>query len=143
MLEQRGILQAPKLVLWDWQDTLHNGAYFLPFAIDLINYFYKFDIKQAVITNAQAAKIIPLLDKEKLLQKIELVVGADMGLPIKPYPDMILYALKHYKIDKKDAILFGDSDNDMIAAKKADVNFYSVWNGLENIWSFYNNIDVK
>ncbi len=41
----------------------------------------------------------------------------------KPNPGMLLKAIKHYKLEKKNCIFIGDRRKDQIAAKKAKIRF--------------------
>jgi phosphoglycolate phosphatase-like HAD superfamily hydrolase len=126
-----------RLILWDWQDTLHNGQMDLPYAEKLLEYFNKLGLKQAVISNARASSIkavVSLIGWDKYL---ELIVGSDLGLNLKPAPDMILYACDFFSMQPSQALFFGDSLADKSAACAAGCDFYSSALGLQD---FYKNL---
>lgn len=123
-----------KVILWDWQDTLHNGQMDLPYASNLLQYFSQKNVHQGVISNARMASIkavVNLLEWDKYL---ELIVGNDMGLNVKPAPDMILYACEIFKINPSQALFIGDSAADQAAANAAGCDFYSSALGLQDFY---------
>lgn len=119
----------PKLILWDWQGTLYYDQP-LQYSHQLIELFSKNDILQGVVSNAMSRDI-------QSPWKFDIIVGADAGLPLKPNPAMILYALKALKVDPKDTLFIGDSTTDMQAASAAGCKGYCVARGLKEVWEFY------
>ena len=62
-------------------------------------------------------------DAEKFVQ---ITVGRDSLLPLKPAPDMILEARRAGVAAARETIYVGDTPADHAAARAADVTFYGI-----------------
>lgn len=76
-------------------------------------------LKIALITNTPKKILIPTLKHYKLKKYFKAIVTVDDVKRGKPAPDMVLKACKMLKVNPKNAILVGDTKNDMIAGKRA------------------------
>ncbi len=95
-------------------------------AIELIRFLEQRRTRIGVVTS-NSSRIVKLwIQKHGLAAAIELIVGRDSLLPLKPAPDMILDALKTANIDATQAVYVGDSLADCAAAGSASVAFYGV-----------------
>jgi phosphoglycolate phosphatase-like HAD superfamily hydrolase len=65
-------------------------------------------------------------DRAEAASAVDLIVGRDSGLPLKPSPATIERALAACDISPADAAFVGDSAADLNAAKAAAVRFYGV-----------------
>ncbi|HOT96004.1 MAG TPA: HAD-IA family hydrolase [bacterium] len=75
----------------------------------------------AVVTNKRLVQSRALLRAIDLDKYFKLLVGPELVHHIKPAPDMILHALDHFGIDPDQALMVGDTDNDLLAAQAAGV----------------------
>jgi len=75
----------------------------------------------AVVTNKRLVQSRALLGAIDLEKYFDLLVGPELVRHIKPAPDMILHALDHFKITPDQALMVGDTDNDLLAAQAASV----------------------
>jgi len=73
----------------------------------------------AVVTNKPQAAALDLLDRFHLSQWIDVVVGGDSGLPQKPNPDPLLRACETLRVPATQALMVGDSQTDVLAARAA------------------------
>jgi phosphoglycolate phosphatase len=73
----------------------------------------------ACVTNKHQRFTLPLLDKTGLAPFFELVVSGDTCTRKKPYPDMLLHACAHFGVVPAEALMVGDSSNDVEAARAA------------------------
>jgi phosphoglycolate phosphatase len=73
----------------------------------------------ACVTNKHARFTLPLLDKTGLAPFFELVVNGDTCARTKPHPDMLLHACAHFDVAPVEALMVGDSSNDVEAARAA------------------------
>src|SRR5260370_33699643 len=62
----------------------------------------------------------------KAYHLVDLIVGRDSGLALKPSPAMVERALAVCAVTPADAAFVGDSEADLNAAKAAAVHFYGV-----------------
>ncbi len=76
-------------------------------------------IRLAVVTNKPRRMAIELLTRMSLSQWIELVVGGDSGLPRKPHPQPVLAACEALGVPAAQALMVGDSQTDVLAARAA------------------------
>ncbi|MBI2558218.1 HAD family hydrolase [Candidatus Woesearchaeota archaeon] len=76
-------------------------------------------IKIALITNTPKKILMPVLKRYKIKKYFDAVVTIDGVKKGKPAPDMALKACKMLKVSPKNAIIVGDTKNDMMAGKRA------------------------
>lgn len=75
----------------------------------------------AVVTNKRLEQSMALLKTIELDRYFRLFVGPELVTRIKPAPDMIHYALAQFGIPPDQALMIGDTDNDLLASKAAGV----------------------
>ena len=81
-------------------------------------------VKLAVATNAYKATTLATLKHSKIAHLFDEVVSfEDVNAP-KPNPHMLLFAKE--RLNSKKPIFIGDSDNDSLAAKRANMPFLYV-----------------
>jgi phosphoglycolate phosphatase len=76
-------------------------------------------LRLAVVTNKPGKMALELLTRLGLSQWIELVVGGDSGLPRKPHPQPLLTACELLGVSPGQALMVGDSQIDVLAARAA------------------------
>jgi HAD superfamily hydrolase (TIGR01509 family) len=83
----------------------------------------------AIVTSNSSRTVGCWLKQHQLLDAVNEIVGRDSILPLKPAPDMILSALARCHGKAADAVLVGDSEADVGAARRAGVNFFGIAGG--------------
>ena len=73
----------------------------------------------AVVTNKPRGIAVDLLTRLSLGQWFEVVVGGDSGLPRKPHPHALLMACEELGVRAAQALMVGDSQTDVLAARGA------------------------
>jgi len=73
----------------------------------------------AVVTNKSRSIAVELLTRTSLAQWIDVVVGGDGGLPRKPHPQPLLAACEKLGVPAAQAVMVGDSQTDVLAARAA------------------------
>jgi phosphoglycolate phosphatase len=73
----------------------------------------------AVVTNKPTAAALRLLRHLEIAQYLALVVGGDQGLPRKPHPQPLLAACAGLGVPPAAALMIGDSQTDVQAARAA------------------------
>ena len=76
-------------------------------------------IKVGLISNSTRFIVLATLNHFKIKIYFNAVVTMDDVKRRKPSPDMVLKACKILKVSPKNAILVGDTNNDMLAGKRA------------------------
>ncbi len=82
--------------------------------------------KMAVVTNKPYAFVSPILEKLALTEFFEMFLGGDSLEKRKPDAQPLLHVCKTLGIDVDDAVMIGDSKNDIIAAQRAGMQSIGV-----------------
>jgi len=80
----------------------------------------------AVVTNKFGAAAQKLLQHMHLAQWLDTVVGGDSGLPRKPHPEPLLRACEELGVARAAALMVGDSQVDVSAARAAGLSVVCV-----------------
>ena len=94
----------------------------------------------AVATNKPEEFVKPILKGMGIFEYFDCVVGANDTLEKKPSPKPLEYICNRYDVDVTDAVMVGDSKNDILAANRANIDSIAVsygYNHNEDI-SLYN-----
>jgi phosphoglycolate phosphatase len=75
--------------------------------------------KLAIATNKPVAMSIHILNKCSLLKYFHYIVGPEMVQNGKPHPDMLTYLLHICGVAPDQALMVGDTENDLLAGKAA------------------------
>ncbi|GAA4651063.1 phosphoglycolate phosphatase [Kistimonas scapharcae] len=78
-------------------------------------------VKQAVVTNKSGNFSAQLLEEKGLTQFFFQVIGGDTLPEKKPHPLPLLHVVEQCNVSVEDALMVGDSKNDVIAAKAAGI----------------------
>ena len=84
-----------------------------------LKYFKSTGIKLGVVTNKPQMFAIPLLKHMKLFPYFDFILGGEVIPERKPAPEPILYCLEKLGIEPYNAMMVGDSDNDILASNRA------------------------
>lgn len=93
--------------------TVYDGV------VEGLKYFKQRGIKLAVVTNKPQVFAIPLLKYMGIFEYFDFVLGGEVLDERKPSPKPLLYCLDKLNVSYNDAIMVGDSDNDIIAGNNA------------------------
>jgi len=78
--------------------------------------------KLALITSSEREVIDVVLAHHELIDLFDLVISVNDVKEHKPDPEGILFALKKFGVSPNEAVMIGDSDKDLGAAKNAGVD---------------------
>lgn len=93
-----------------------------PDALEVLAYFKKIHKKTALITSSPHANIHDLLKHYDMLELFDAIIAADDVTNHKPHPEPLLKALETLGGTVDKALMIGDSDKDLGAAKNAGVD---------------------
>lgn len=93
-------------------------------AKELVKTLSKKGYKLGVVSSKKTDLVCHGLELFGMLDKMDIVIGADEVENHKPAPDGILLAIK--RLDAKNAVYVGDTKNDMIAAQNANIKTIAV-----------------
>jgi len=97
-----------------------------PHGRELLSELRRDGAKLAICTNKPQGITEDVLAKLELRQFFQAVVGATDALPRKPNPDMLLAALAALGAEPSEAVMIGDSSNDVGTARAAGVPVVAV-----------------
>lgn len=99
-------------------------------AIELLETLQSQGVNTAIITNKPIAYTLPLL--QKLGLRADLVLGGDSLPEKKPSALPLLHALEHFSLQSDQAVMVGDSVNDVLAAQRAGISCVAVTYGYNH-----------
>ncbi len=80
----------------------------------------------ACVTNKPGQFVAPVLEGVGLAHFFALTIAGDSLPRKKPAPDPLLHCLAHFDVPAGAAVMVGDSDNDVLAARAAGVKVVAV-----------------
>lgn len=105
------------------ESRLYDGA------ARLLEWLGEQDVKLAIATNKPLRHTEILLDALSLRSRFELVLGGDSAPRKKPDPAALHECLRHFALKPQDALMVGDSENDIEAARAAGIDSVCVTYG--------------
>jgi phosphoglycolate phosphatase len=88
-------------------------------------------LKLGVVTNALQHLAETVLTRFGLAAYLQLIVGGDRVTQHKPHPEPLWRACDHFNVDPQEALMVGDSVNDVAAARAAGCAIVCVPHGYD------------
>jgi HAD superfamily hydrolase (TIGR01662 family) len=101
-----------------------------PTAIETLKTLKSFGHNIGIVTSKMNYVAKKHLEITGLLSYVDLIIGYEDVKEHKPNPEGLLIAMKHFNANKNDTIYVGDHENDILAAKKANIKAVLVFNSL-------------
>jgi HAD superfamily hydrolase (TIGR01509 family) len=98
----------------------------MPGAIALLCTLAVRRIPVAIVTSNSSVTVRRWLEKNRVREAVQIIVGRDSGLGLKPSPATVRRALELLEAQAEDAIFIGDSVADLEAARAAGVRFCAI-----------------
>lgn len=108
----------------------HITAHAYPGVEQVLLYYRSRGTMMAVVTNKPAGLAERTLEVAGLSDLVDLLMGDDGTLPLKPHPDLLLSVLAQLGVETGEAIMVGDSAVDIFAGKAARVLTCGVTYGI-------------
>ncbi len=131
--------RAHKTFLEHYQRNLAQKTCLYPHVLETLKRLQKQGYRLTIITNKPIKFVKPILDKLMLSSLIEYYLGGDSLLEKKPHPLPLLHLCKTLKIDPNDAVMIGDSRNDLLAGSAVPMSTIAVtygYNQGENLLDY-------
>jgi len=93
---------------------------------ETLELLHKNAYKLVIITNKPSAFIEPILTKLEMFHLFSFCLGGDSLEEKKPHPLPLIYACEKLNFSIEDALMIGDSKNDILAAKAANIESIGV-----------------
>ena len=85
-----------------------------------------------IVTNDLENSTILQIEKEKIYNYFDYIVGSDSGYGAKPNCGQLVNFAKKFEIKPSETVMVGDTIQDMIAGKKANMHTIGVLSGISN-----------
>lgn len=86
--------------------------------------------KKAVVTNKPLLYTTRIIEGLGARPHFDLILGSEPIVNLKPHPEMILRALDRLKVPPSEAVMIGDSINDVQAARAAGIKSCGIGYGI-------------
>ena len=110
-----------------------------PNAYDVLCDLKKANVTMVIVSNKPKYYILKILKNLKIESFFEAISGGDSFKVKKPDPKHLLFTINKIDADIKDCVFVGDTEVDLICAKKASIPMIITSHGYSNI--NYNNLD--
>lgn len=104
-----------------YQEDVSGRSTLYPGARELLHACRAAGIPLACVTNKPYAPARNLLDALAILEPFDLLLGGDSLPHKKPHPGALQHCLRHFGVSADQALMVGDSRNDVEAARAAGV----------------------
>jgi phosphoglycolate phosphatase len=104
-----------------YQDAVCEASTVYPGVAEFVAAARGAGIRLACVTNKPYRPAVALLEALNLLDAFELVIGGDTLVHKKPHPEPLLHCLRHFQVSAAQALMVGDSRNDVDAARAAGI----------------------
>ncbi len=106
--------------------TVGTAATAYPGVIEGLRRLRDAGIRVALVTNKPRSFTLRLLDRLELRPFFAAIVAGDDGVRRKPHGDMLIAACEAMQVEIDWALMIGDSDNDVLAARSAGCEVWCV-----------------
>ena len=91
---------------------------FYPNISFVIRTLYKMDVKLGICTNKKQYLAEKILDKLKISNFFNIILGSSPNLRLKPSNEMLTFCMKKMDLKSSECMMVGDSNNDIIPANE-------------------------
>ena len=113
--------EALKIFLAFYAKNLAVETVTYPHVRETLQSLKGYGYKLTIVTNKPFAFVEPILKELKLLEFFELILGGDSLEKKKPDPMLLLHVCKEMDISVKEAVMIGDSKNDILAGNACNM----------------------
>lgn len=116
-LETKLLARGHQDFLAAYRASFHQRTQLYPGVRDCLEWLHQQGIPMGLVTNKPEQFVAPLLEHFGLAQYFGLSLGGDSLPRKKPDPLPLLYSCEHFKVRPEQALMVGDSRNDVLAAQ--------------------------
>jgi phosphoglycolate phosphatase len=120
-LEPQAIEAALALFLQIYQDNVCVKTQLYDGVKSTLQQLRNQGLKLVIVTNKPHRFITPIINGVGISSMFDLLVGGDTVAQSKPHPQPLLYVCETLAIPQEQCIMVGDSKNDILAAKAANI----------------------
>lgn len=124
--QRAAILREASTIIEKYELQGVDNAAPLAGALDILNAITRAQATVGIVTSNSSRTVRRWLEKQGAQKSVQIVIGRDSLLPLKPAPDMILEARKTGAVPAQRTTYVGDSPADYAAAQAAGVTFCGI-----------------
>ena len=128
-LDEAYVKKALKIFLDYYERNLCNATVPYPHVIETLHTLKAKGYTLAIVTNKPFAFVSPILKGLGMDEIFVLILGGDSLPQKKPHPQPLLYVCEHLKVGIENAMMVGDSKNDILAANACGMDSVGVTYG--------------
>lgn len=125
-VSEKLIVEAFKIYLSAYEEATCQETFLYPDVLKTLKFLDKKGYKMAICTNKPFNLIAPILDALEIKKFFKIWVGEDSLSEKKPSALPLLHIIKEMKSTVEKTIMVGDSKNDILASKNADMESIGV-----------------
>lgn len=124
--DEHQVEQALEAFLDIYREHHSDKTQCYPGVLPFLEYLYDADVPLVVVTNKPSEFVGPMLESLELEGYFSMFIGGD-SLPMKkPAPEPLIHVLDCFSVAPEQAVMIGDSRNDLLAAKAAETKSIAV-----------------
>ncbi|WP_339658754.1 phosphoglycolate phosphatase [uncultured Polaribacter sp.] len=125
-ISEKLIDEAFKIYLAAYKEAVCQETFLYPKVLKTLKYLDKKGYNMAICTNKPFNLIAPILDALKIKQFFKIWIGEDSLSEKKPSAIPLLHIIKEMNTTIEKSLMVGDSKNDILASKNANVQSIGV-----------------
>jgi len=114
--------KAREIFFRHYGSNLNHNTLLYPNVLDTLEYLKSKDYKLALATNKPIEFVGEMLEHFKIDKFFDITLGGGLVEFKKPHPQMLNKICQDLSCNAKDAVMVGDSSNDILAAKRANMD---------------------
>ena len=128
-LDEAYVEKALKIFLDYYEKNLCNATVPYPHVLETLNALKEKGYTLAIVTNKPFAFVSPILKGLGMDDLFALILGGDSLPEKKPHPQPLLHVCESLEVDVVNAVMIGDSKNDILAANTCGMDSVGVTYG--------------
>ncbi|MED7819449.1 MULTISPECIES: HAD-IA family hydrolase [unclassified Francisella] len=124
--------EGVKIVSQTYKSLNSANSKVYPNVPETLEFLKSKNIKMVVVTNKYEQDAIESLTHLGLIDYFEMIIGGDTTSSYKPYPEPLLFAMDKLNAKAEESLMIGDSMNDFLCAKEANVKAIMLSYGYHN-----------
>ena len=124
--QRAAILLEASAIIEKYELQGMDRAASLPGAVDILGAITRAGSTVGIVTSNSSRTVRSWLEKNGAGKSVQIIVGRDSLLPLKPAPDMIIEARKTAEVPAERTTYVGDTPADCVAAHAAGVTFCGI-----------------
>ena len=128
-LDEAYVEKALKIFLDYYEKNLCNATIPYPQVRETLNTLKEKGYTFAIVTNKPFPFVSPILKGLGMDEMFALILGGDSLLEKKPHPQPLLHVCERLEVDVANAVMIGDSKNDILAANACGMDSVGVTYG--------------